>query len=227
MSHAYYYAGDTEEGIERSLAFIEKELGLPKVGNPDVVVMRYGLLSVDDARTLGDFARQAPVTGSKKAIVISADRLFHEAQNALLKLFEEPPEGTSLFLIVPSEGIVLATLRSRMTPLPGERGKGESVLVEEFLSGTKAAREKIVAKILDRAKADKDEEKQAGRRDARALAEGLLCAAYVAQEKSASKETQLFLEDLNIFMPILHDRAAPLKPIFEHLLITLPKDLVR
>lgn len=227
MSHAYYYAGDTEEGIERSLAFAEKEYGLSATGNPDLAVLRYGLLSVDDARALGSFARQAPVTGNAKAIIISADRFFHEAQNALLKIFEEPPEGTFLFLVVPSEGNVLPTLRSRMTPLPGGQGDGMSEIAEEFIAGTKIAREKIVAKLLERAKSDKDEEKQAGRRDARQLAEGLMRAAYEANLKKESPELISFLEDLNTFVPILHDRSAPLKPIFEHLMLTLPKDLVR
>ena len=50
MSHAYFYTGEREQGIERALSHIEKELGLSTTGNPDVVVMRYGLLSVDEAR---------------------------------------------------------------------------------------------------------------------------------------------------------------------------------
>lgn len=224
MSHAYFFGGLAEEGIERSLAFVEKELSLPISGNPDVAVMRYGLLSVDDAREIGDFARQAPVTGEKKAIVLSAGRFFHEAQNALLKLFEEPPEGTYLFLVVPSEGNILPTLRSRLQPLPGSRESGESEIATEFLEATKAGKQKVIDRILDRMKSDKDEEKRLARIDARLLVEGLLRAAY---EKERTPEMVAYLEDLSAFVPILHESSAPLKPIFEHLMITLPKDLVR
>lgn len=225
MSHAFYYAGETEEGIESALAYVRKELNLETVANPDVTVMRYGLLSVDDARSLSDFARQSPVSGGDKAMIIAAGRVFGESQNALLKLFEEPPEHTHLFLILPSEGVILPTLRSRMQPLPKTK-KGENKIAIEFLEATKAGREKIIEKILDRAKADKDEEKRQARIDARLLAEGLLVAAYEHNKKSQSKELTAFLEDLDRFIPILNDSSAPLKPIFEHLIITLPKDLV-
>jgi len=227
MSHAYFFGGNTEEGVEQSLAFIETELGLPRAGNPDVAVMRFGLLSVDDARTIGDFARQSSVTGNKKAIVLSADRFFHEAQNALLKIFEEPPEGTYLFLVLPSEGLILPTLRSRMAPLPKGASIRQESIADTFLAAGKAEREKIVAKMLERTKSDKEAEKEQGRRDVLALGEGLVRAAYAANQKKESPELHAFLEDLNRFIPILHDRAAPLKPIFEHLLITMPKDLVR
>lgn len=227
MSHAYFFAGEKEEGIERALAFVEKELNLPRTGNADVVVLRHALLSVDEARSIGDFARQAPLTGDKKAIILSADRLFHEAQNAFLKLFEEPPEGTYLFLIVASEGMILPTLRSRMQPLPGMQEETMSKIAAEFLSATKAKQGKIVEDILSRAKSSDDEEKRNARTDARLLGAGLMRAAYEVQQKKGSPELAAFLEDLDRFMPILYESSAPLKPIFEHLMITLPKDLVR
>ncbi len=223
MSHAYFYTGEREQGIERALSHIEEELGLSTTGNPDVVVMRYGLLSVDEAREVGDLVRQAPIGGSTKAIVLSADRLFHEAQNALLKVFEEPPEGTYLYLIVPTAGIVLPTLRSRMQLLSGS-AETPYVLAEEFLSSGKKEREDIVASLLDRAKSDKDDEKDAARAEARDLIAGLIVAA---RKQEMSPEIVAFLTDLDTFAPMLHERAAPLKLIFEHLLITLPKDLIR
>jgi len=223
MSHAYFYAGEREQGIERALAHIEKELGLTTTGNPDVIVMRFGLLSVDEAREVGDLVRQAAIGGNQKAIVLSADRLFHEAQNALLKVFEEPPEGTFLYLIVPTAGIVLPTLRSRTQLLPGGV-EVSSAIADEFLKGNQKAREEVVSSLLERAKSDKDEEKDAARAEARELIAGLIRAA---RTKEMTPEMVAFLTDLDTFAPILHERAAPLKLIFEHLLITLPKDLVR
>ena len=66
-------------------------------GNPDIVVLRYGLLSVEDARRVSELAAGAPFVGEHKVVIIAASRAYHEAQNALLKLFEEPPPGTYLF----------------------------------------------------------------------------------------------------------------------------------
>jgi DNA polymerase III, delta subunit len=230
--HAYFTAGETEEGIHDARVFVESELGMQTVGNPDVMTLRHGLLSVDDARRLRSLADLSPSAGTQKVLIISASRLFHEAQNALLKLFEEPPAGTILILVIPAEGMLLPTLRSRLLPLPQVKdSKNISLSVishetQEFLKAGKPEREKIIAKLLDRTKSDKDEEKQAGRLAAIHLIEGLTQASYEkwSSEKNPAKreELKLFLEDLNAFLPILHERSAPLKLIFEHILLVLP-----
>jgi DNA polymerase III delta prime subunit len=228
--HAYLVAGDIEEGVSQALAHVEHELGLPATGNPDVTVLRHGLFSVDDARKLRALAELAPSVGEHKALIVSASRLFHEAQNALLKLFEEPPAGTTLILVLPSEGMLLPTLRSRLLPLPGNREQQSfNNEVQEFLKAKSAEREKILEKILNRTKSDRDEEKQSGRLQALRLLEGLSQAAYAKwqSEKAPAKrkDIQLFLDDLNAFIPILHERSAPLKLIFEHISLTLPAGL--
>lgn len=225
--HAYFVAGDAEEGIERSLAWIEKELGLTASGNPDVIVFRYDLFSVEDARAISESTLRTSALGKGKAIVMSARRFFHEAQNALLKTFEEPPEGTHLFLIVPSEGVISSTLRSRLLPLPGSETESAHELAEAFASANASGREKIVEKLLARTKSDKPEEKQAARIDALSLAQGLAKLGYERRKKDADTELLAFLDDLNRFIPILHERSAPLKPILEHLLIVAPKNLTK
>lgn len=224
--HAYLVAGHLEEGVARALRFVERDLKIKTEGNPDVVVTRHGLFSVDDARATRAMAERAPLTGDIKVLVIATGRIFHEAQNALLKLFEEPPKGVFLIVVVPSKGMLLPTLRSRIIDLP--KGKAietnEESLADTFIGATKDKREKIVAKLLERAKSDKDEEKQAARLEALALLEGLMRAAYAARLEAESPTTpyDILLTDLNSFISILHDRSAPLKPIFEHVLLTIP-----
>ena len=199
--------------LEVALAF-GASLGLPK-DSPDILVLRPVLFSVDEARMLTDVVNRMPVAGDKKLVIAVAERIFHEAQNALLKAFEEPPEGTYLILIIPSEGTLLPTLRSRLLPLPGQVSESEDA--KAFLSG-KA--EKVVEALLDRAKSDKPEEKQAARSTALALVEGLVREAYPRREEPAMRA---FLEDLDRLIPILNERSAPLKAILEHLMIVVPK----
>jgi hypothetical protein len=230
--HAYVWSGEADAGIEAALAFSEREFGLTRTGNPDLTVLRFQTFSVNEARALQGFAAGAPTKGEHRVIIVSAARLFGPAQNALLKLFEEPPAHLTLILIVPADGTLLPTMRSRVMPLP-QSGPVKSIIGEattEFLKADAAGRTKLITKLLERAKSDKDTEKQAARVEALHLAEDLARAAYRARDTAKGErrtELEAFLADLDTFIPILHQASAPLKPIFEHLLLVIPKDLVQ
>jgi len=227
--HAYVYIGERETGLIEVRAFAEKTLGLSGADNPDIAVFEYGLFSVDDARRVTAFSAQSSVSGGTRLIVIAVGRFFHEAQNALLKLFEEPNEGTVLVLLIPAEGLLLPTLRSRLMPLPRESSMNVfSEDVRTFLEAPKTEREKLVAKLVAKSKSDKEAEKQAARLAAVDLAYGITRAAYAKRLSSEGKEADeldALLNDLSRFAPILHERSAPLKLIFEHILLVLPASL--
>lgn len=226
--HAYVYSGSRAEGIKAAYRFSKEYLGLSPEEGSDITIFEYDHLSIDDARRISVFAAQAPTKGDKKAIIIVTGRFFSQAQNAFLKTFEEPPEGTTLFLVIPAEGMLLPTLRSRLISLSPEDVEIAKV-AREFLEADPTAREKIVTKLLARSKADKDEEKQAARLDAIRIIEGITLAAYAARKKTKgdTKELDLLLQDLDRFMPIMHERSAPLKLIFEHLRIVMPEGLLK
>src|SRR5665213_896356 len=118
MAHSYFIVAEPEEGIQVAYEFVESSLGMMATANPDVMTLRHGLFSVDDARRLQSLAELSPTAGEQKVLIISVSRIFHEAQNALLKLFEEPPAGTIMILVIPTEGLLLTTLRSRLAELP-------------------------------------------------------------------------------------------------------------
>ncbi|MFV2006327.1 MAG: ATP-binding protein [Longimicrobiales bacterium] len=75
------------------------------------------------ARSLRSRAQKRPSMGPRQVFVIArAETLVpqeasQEAGNALLKLLEEPPEGTTLILTTSVPGQVLTTIRSRTLPL--------------------------------------------------------------------------------------------------------------
>lgn len=227
--HAYLITGETEAGIETALQFVTKELGLETVGNPDVTVLRYGLFSVEEVRAFQDAVMRSPVRGETKVIIASATRFFYQAQNALLKTFEEPPKGTVLILVLPNEGVILPTLRSRLVSLSSPQGETSTIygtaLAEEFLKVGGEGREKLIAKLIDRTKSDKDDEKARARSDAGALLEGLMRNAYAKAKEKPAPELTAFLSDLDRFMPMMHDASTPLKLIFEHILLTIPRGL--
>ncbi len=240
MAHpAYFVAGEKEAGMAVARRYVESELGLGGASNPDIVFLDFGLFSVEDARKLIDTANLS-ATGLQKAIVASMTRIFHEAQNALLKVLEEPPEGVTIILCVPSEGMFIPTLRSRLLALAQIEGNESQKknakdttqgIAAQFLASTPDEREKLTAKLVERSKADKDEVKQEARREAIELLQGITEAAYgrlhEAKDEKERVNLRLLLEELTSFMPILYERSAPLKLIFEHLLLVIPKTLAK
>jgi DNA polymerase III delta' subunit len=61
---------------------------------------------------------QSPMEGPWKVSVIDdAHRFTPEAANSLLKLLEEPPERTAIFLVTPFRDRLVATILSRCQPL--------------------------------------------------------------------------------------------------------------
>ncbi|MDP2651755.1 MAG: hypothetical protein Q8O94_01320 [bacterium] len=229
--HAFVIEAEAEEGIEVAEAWAKKELGMQAQGNPDFVVLRYGLLTVDDARKVFEVAAGAAFTGEHKVIIIAASRAYHEAQNALLKLFEEPPPNTYLFFILPSLGGLLPTLRSRVQELKHEarstllrpkatagHAKSETNPAEEFIKATKEKRSAIIKKLTS---GKDEEERRELREEALALVNGIEALLHQDFEGHAA-----ILSDIAILRGYLYDRSAPVKMILEHLSLVIPKDLL-
>jgi hypothetical protein len=222
--HAFVIEAEAEEGIATAQAWVEKELGMKIASNPDVVVMKYGLLSVDDARRVAEFASGAAFAGEHKVVIIAASRAYHEAQNAPLKVFEEPPAGAFLFLVMPSLGGLLPTLRSRVQIL-GENVEHSvfniSKSAEEFM---KASGEKRSAMIKRLTSGKDDEERRENRDEVITIVNGIEAVAYAKSELGGP--TAKLLSDIATLRTHLYDRSAPVKMILEHLSLVIPKGLV-
>lgn len=71
-------------------------------------------IGIEDIRNLQKNILLKPVEGTTKAIIIDkAETLTTEAQNALLKVLEEPPRHTKIFLLVSKIDALLETICSR------------------------------------------------------------------------------------------------------------------
>ncbi|TQR33726.1 DNA polymerase III subunit delta' [Campylobacter sp. MIT 99-7217] len=66
---------------------------------------------IDDAREVQKESYIAET--DEKIIIIMANSFRVEAQNFLLKLFEEPPKNIKFLLVAPSKNLLLPTVRSR------------------------------------------------------------------------------------------------------------------
>lgn len=161
--HANLLLGERRAG-EVYLQNVFSELGIVAVGNPDVHFVETDVFLVDDARRLNEEA-QVKAFGTKKIFVIVAPRFTLEAQNALLKTFEEPTPDTNFFVMARDENMLLPTLLSRMhitkvTPLHDVSAAKVTPLQKEAEAFLKMSLAKRI--IFARKFSDEKEERGAG-----------------------------------------------------------------
>jgi hypothetical protein len=150
LNHAYVSSVLGQEDIWLLLA----PLGVERKGNPDVLELEVETFGVDEARYLSEWAIKKPFGNNLKIAVITALSVTVEAQNALLKLLEEPPERTHFFLLASQVKSLLPTLLSRVHILGGVLDV-ESDKAKKFISGNISERFKIISPIVK----NKDKEK--------------------------------------------------------------------
>ncbi len=85
--------------------------------HPDIFVIdgtQPGALSIENVRKIRSDAFIMPNEAPKKAyLILDCDKMLAPAQNALLKILEEPPLNVVFVLTVSSANILLQTVRSR------------------------------------------------------------------------------------------------------------------
>lgn len=139
VSHAYILCGEKYSGkkyianIFAAALLCESEGEIPcgrchscsqalSNNNPDIIHVTHekpNIIGVDDIRTQvnGDINIR-PYAGRKKIYIIDeAEKMNQQAQNALLKTFEEPPEYAVILLLVTNAETLLPTILSRAVML--------------------------------------------------------------------------------------------------------------
>jgi len=113
---------------------LAKDLDFKTVGNPDFMLIEKESFGIDDARDLERWAIGKPLLGEVKAYLLIAKSITLEAQNALLKILEEPPLGTYIFINLQSLGGILPTFISRIKILNfSESDSKDDIAAKKFL----------------------------------------------------------------------------------------------
>ncbi len=209
LHHAYLFVThEVDEVVTEIKNFLEKELGIKTVGNPDVSHQQFKTLSIDEARHLFLAQARKTVAGNKKIFIIETDFITEEAQNALLKAFEEPTAGTHFFIISPQDTL-LPTLRSRMQVIVHNSADKKSTSILHLNLADRMAKVKEITDAIS------DEEKT--KQDAIALLNQIETELHkVGVEKSA--KSLKICEDAR---EALYDRGAPVKMILENVMLSI------
>ncbi|MEK7531931.1 MAG: hypothetical protein AAB545_03335 [Patescibacteria group bacterium] len=153
--HAYFIEGDGTLG--EALTLIEEKFNFSRKGNPDFFLLEKETAGIEDTRFLKERSFMKALQ-EEKFLFLYCRFITTEAQNSLLKLFEDPPENTLLFLFGVPKGALLPTLESRLSIL-SLVGKAPIYEAEKFLSLSVSERIKYVSRFSSKEAKETKEEK--------------------------------------------------------------------
>ena len=154
LGHGYILFGPEGVGKCTAAAGFAAELEGRSPDNPgtlsdfEIFAPVEGTFGIDTARRVREFLARAPfVSVRRTAILDGAEKMTEEAANALLKIAEEPPKASLIFLIVGDPTRIKDTLASRFQKI--FMGRVPTREIEEWLVKEKnipAEKAKKVAK---------------------------------------------------------------------------------
>ena len=210
LHHAYCCVGEKEYVVKELWLFFEKDLKIKTQGNPDFLYLDYPAFGVDDGRLVNEMQQKKSFDSERKIFVISIGNITHEAQNSLLKMFEEPTENTHFFIIVRSANIFLPTVKSRLmiVDVQGRALYKKGDAVADFLAKNPPQRLALLANIIE----EKDK-----------IALGVFLDSLLVVLRGKIEENKISKAQIKIFEEImkcrgyLSDRSPSVKMIAEHL----------
>ncbi len=151
LAHGYIFFGNTEEAEKFARSLIcqleHGEWGLERPAS-DLQVFngQEQKLGIEQARLCSSFLKLSPLNSSRRVVLIhQANKLTPAAQNAILKVAEEPPSKALLILVLKDPGALIETLRSRFQEIyfTGE----EDMQSEAATEMKKAAKDFLSVKV--------------------------------------------------------------------------------
>lgn len=207
LHHAIAIEGEHEASLPVLRDFIEDELKMVFVGNPDVMSFATETLGIDQAREIRARQERKPARGGRQVIIVSVRACTSEAQNALLKVAEEPALGTHIFFLLPRMEALLPTLRSRLLICALPHGGGLRDLAGTFFAApTLAERLLVVKPIIDA--------KDAGR--AAAFVDGLILLFRDRDLLKTGQGAVAVGTELLECRAYLETRSSSIKLVLEH-----------
>lgn len=196
MHHAYLYEGSLQdfEDLKDNLQ--------------PFVAQKFDRFGVDDARELVAMATLKPA--GEALFLVGISSITVEAQQALLKLLEEPQAGVGFAFLVP-HGLLLPTVRSRMMEASFKGQTFANGEARKFLKAQGKARSDMVAALL------KDDE--GAKERVRDFVNALEVQLSKKIKDPAARES---LQDIAKVRDYLRDRSPSLKMLLEHLAVSLP-----
>lgn len=159
LHHAYLIEGNKADVLPELFSFLS-EIGIETKANPDFTHIDIDNFKIDEALMLKNMSMQMSFGGGRKVFIVSVNSFSPDAQNSMLKMFEEPVVNTHFFIIVPEVDALIKTLISRFYLVKNEN---ENIFVggaENFLSSSYSQRIEYIKNLLAEVNDSEDEDEE-------------------------------------------------------------------
>ncbi|MEK7586169.1 MAG: hypothetical protein AAB477_03015 [Patescibacteria group bacterium] len=221
LYHSYVVEGNPSSAPGELREFFEHR-GDIEIQSPDTFFQICDSFTMDDSSKLKEWHSLLGTSGGKRMCIIGAKFINHDAERTLLKIIEEPAEGTHFFIIVPNSQILQDTILSRVHIVKTTPSENNLLKISttEFIKSTLKERIDSIAKIIDE---HKDEEGSGGIRY-RAIEFVNSLEKTVYEKWKSDKQNnnlQFSLEELARARDFLSTPGASAKMILEHIALVL------
>ncbi len=155
-SRGYLLTGENEAAVLRGEKLAADFLGIKREelgSHPDFLRIKTSFFSIEEARGIRGHSGKSSFSGKGRAFMVQTDFFGLDAQNALLKTFEEPGGRCCFVLVTSAVENVIPTLRSRLTGVklaPGKTSEGEKEeQARDFLSASVTKRLEMIKDIAE------------------------------------------------------------------------------
>jgi DNA polymerase III delta prime subunit len=190
------------------------ESGVVLANNPDIIFLSFEKFGIGESRQIIDMSLGAPISSENKTIVFSFESITNDAQNALLKIFEDPSPSLKFIISTYTANGLLPTLRSRLAIYKNEK-ETEIVNVDSFIKMSVGEKMKEVERMVKNYKdsGNKQEIKQF-----------LTSIHYYLEEKIKKGEKGHNLSALNMTaraLDYIDDKSASVKILLESVVLSI------
>lgn len=221
LYHSYVIEGNPQFLANELLSFLQIRGEIEKQSQ-DVICQMYESFTIEDSRAIKDWHNKLGITSGKRICILATKFINKEAEQALLKIIEEPGINTHFFIIIPDSSILLPTIISRVQIIKINKFENEEIIkeVSTFIKSTSNIRIEMIAKII---KDHKDQEGGGQLRSYAIVFVNELEKFYYQKfkDKKDDKETIFILEELQKSRNYLNTHGASVKMILEHLALVI------
>lgn len=220
--HAYLITGSEKECLDLK-QLLNEHHRIVLQANPDLLERRYQSFNIDNAREIKQFHSMRPVVSdAKKIFILTIDNITTEAQNALLKLLEEPADYAIFFLLLPSTHLLLPTIKSRLFIIDNNSNNYQdtsiyrndlNIQAEKFVQLNQIKRLEFIKKLIEDISKEKTTKQY--------VLDFLNAVELVIYNDNSVTNNTNSLETIELARKYISDRSPSLKMLLEYVAVSI------